>query len=393
MKRSIVLLFLALAVLLLLHEGSAAQKIPVVVITDLYHPYQDPGDNLDLINAFRFPNVDLKAVVLDISYPFRKDTADHPTLWKDPRGPREAGFIPVLQLNYIFDHDVPYALGPMSMMKSETDKMTDIPDFQQKGVKLLLDVLRKSTKPVEVLSFGSARILAVAYNREPALMKSKIAKIHLCAGTAASNFQLGSDKGANAIPGGEWNVALDPYAFTRILRSDLPVALYPCSGVNGAFIKDRNSTYWRQPNLEFVGKMDIRLQRYIDFAMMQSETGTFLLSMDRGDPFLRNFPSYPAPFHVWETPVWIIASHCLLVRNTNGAYEIIPKSGSKPGDLVISNELRACTILVRDDGRFTFEYTSKPTNFSIFYNDDPEFHEKALQQAAPKLFISYSTKK
>ena len=41
-------------------------KIPVVVITDLYHPYQDPGDNLDLINAFSLQDVDLKAVILDI---------------------------------------------------------------------------------------------------------------------------------------------------------------------------------------------------------------------------------------------------------------------------------------------------------------------------------------
>lgn len=87
-----------------LWEGiRAIQKIPVVVITDLYHPYQDPGDNMDLIMGFGLPDVDLKAVLLDITDAFRKDTADHPTLWKDPRGPREAGIIPVEQLSYIFN--------------------------------------------------------------------------------------------------------------------------------------------------------------------------------------------------------------------------------------------------------------------------------------------------
>ena len=40
-------------------------KIPLVVITDLYHPHQDPGDNLDLINGFAMPDVDLRAVILE----------------------------------------------------------------------------------------------------------------------------------------------------------------------------------------------------------------------------------------------------------------------------------------------------------------------------------------
>ena len=60
------------------HQGNT-KKIPVVVITDLYHPYQDPGDNMDLIMGFGLPDVDLKAVLLDITDAFRKDTADHPT--------------------------------------------------------------------------------------------------------------------------------------------------------------------------------------------------------------------------------------------------------------------------------------------------------------------------
>lgn len=389
MKKSIVLIILLCVNLSMLNANSPKEKIPVVVITDLYHPYQDAGDNLDLINAFKFPNVDLKALILDITDAFRKDTADHPTLWKDPRGPREAGFVPILQLNYIFDRNIPYAMGPLSMMRSEADKMNDVPLFQQKGVDLLLNVLRKSKKPVEVLSFGSARVLAVAYNREPALMKSKISKIHLCAGTAAKDFQLGTDKGANAIPGGEWNVALDLFAFNRIMRSDLSVAIYPCSGINGAFIKDKNSTYWKLSSLDFVGQMDIRLQRYIDFAMMKSDNKCFLLGMDKGNPYANHFSFYPAPFHIWETPVWIIVSQCVLILNSAGTYEIISKTALNPNDKVVSNELRPCLLHVRDDGRFTFEYTSKSTNFSIFFRDNPEIHEKALQQAVPKLFISY----
>ena len=113
------------------------------------------------------------------------------------------------------------------MMKSEEDRMEYLPGYEQEAINILLEVLKKSKEPVEVLSFGSARILAVAYNRAPKLMKQKIHKIHLSAGTASKNHELGSDAGANAIPGGEWNVALDVFAFNRILKSDLPVAIYP----------------------------------------------------------------------------------------------------------------------------------------------------------------------
>lgn len=53
------------------------------------------------------------------------------------------------------------------MMKSEEDRMEYLPGYEQEAINILLEVLKKSKEPVEVLSFGSARILAVAYNRAP----------------------------------------------------------------------------------------------------------------------------------------------------------------------------------------------------------------------------------
>ena len=305
-KTALQTVWLAL-LLLALPCGQAAgqQKTPVIVITDLYHPYQDPGDNMDLIMGFGLPDVDLKAVLLDITDAFRKDTADHPTLWRDPRGPREAGIIPVEQLSYIFNKKVPYGIGPLSMMKSEEDKMEYLPGYEQEAIRLLTDVLKASKEPVEVLSFGSARILAVAYNRTPALLKNKIRKIHLCAGTASKNHELGSDAGANAIPGGEWNVALDVFAFTRILKSDLPVAIYPCAGKDGGFVKDCNNTYWQLPDMEFTRKMHPRLQRYLDFAFNQRLQYDFLRAMDAGYPADMDISRYPKPFLVWESAIWV----------------------------------------------------------------------------------------
>ena len=366
-------------------------SIPVVVITDLYHPYQDPGDNMDLIMGFGLPDVNLKAVLLDITDAFRKDTADHPTLWKDPRGPREAGIIPVEQLNYIFNKKTPYALGPLSMMKSEEDKMEYLPDYEQGALSLFIKILTECEKPVEILSFGSARILAVAYNRNPDLLMNKISKIHLSAGTASMNYELGSDLGANAIPGGEWNVALDVFAFTRILKSDLPVAIYPCAGKDGGFIKDHNNTYWRLPDMEFTKQLDPQLRQYLDFAFNRKLQYDFLRAMDTEYPVNININRYPNPFHIWESAIWLKATQREIIYSSTGEYHLIKEENVKPSDRIIKNELRRCNIKgIRDDGRFQFSYTDKPSSKEIYYRPDLEENEKAFQKVIPELYISIS---
>ena len=391
---------LSIIILLLLQanwvnaQKNKTGKIPVIVITDLYHPFQDPGDNLDLIMGYALPEIDLKAIILDITDNFRKKTADHPTLWKDPRGPREAGIIPITQLNYLFNKQVPYALGPMSMMKDEKDLMYYLPIQQQEGVNLLLNTLRKSTKPVVILSFGSTRVLAVAYNREPALMRSKISKIHVSGGTASHHFRLGSDRGANAIPGGEWNVALDVFAFTRLMRSDLPLAIYPCAGVDGAFVKDNNTTYWQLPDVSFVKKMDVRLQRYLQYAFLKTLRYDFLRAMDYDDPkSVIAIDSFPKPFHIWETALWMNVSGRKLVYTSQGAYKIINANELTTTDRVVKEQLITCVLNVRDDGRFDFTPTGKPTNFSIYYRENPEVYEKALQEALPAFYASLTIDK
>lgn len=366
-------------------------KASIIVITDLYHPYQDPGDNFDLIMPYALPELDLKAIILDVTDAFRKPVADHPTLWPDPRGPREAGIIPIMQLNYIFNRNIPFACGPFNEMKNVTDKMLHLPAFQEAGINLLLNTLRESQHPVEIVSFGSARPIAVAYNREPELLRKKVKLIHLSAGTASPDYKLGLDKGANAIPGGEWNVALDVNAFICVLRSDLPIAIYPCAGKDGGFVLDKNNTYWRMPNLEFIRKMDIKLQRYLNYNFLKVLRYDFLRAMDVGQTgdsvVIANH--FPAPHHIWETAIWMAVSNRKLVQRVNGDYLLIPAAELLQNDKVIANELKACKIKVRNDGRFKFNTTDIPTNFFIYYRNNPQENEKAFQQALPKLYISF----
>lgn len=389
MKGKIQICFIFIILLSSISYGQSVKKKPLIVITDLYHPYNDPGDNMDLINAYALPDVDLKAVILDITDSFRKDTADHPTLWKDPRGPREAGIIPVEQLNYIFNRKVPFDIGPIKLMRNEKDQMLDTPSFFR-GVELFLDVLEKADDPIEVISTGSARIIAVAYNRNPELLKKKIKKIHLSAGTAASNYELGSDVGANMIPGGEWNVALDVFAFTRILRSDLPIALYPCAGKDGGFVKSTNSTYWELKDMSFVKDMNSQLQCYLDYSFGKKLQYDFLRAMDLGKPYSDGLKIQFNEFHVWESAIWIEVTNRILIKGTDNNYKLIRKNEVSKSDIILKSGMRSCKLLeIRNDGRFVYEYTDEPSNVQIYYREDCDENEAALNFVIPELFKTY----
>jgi hypothetical protein len=229
-------------------------RVPVIDLTDLYHPPQDPGDNFDLIAAYALPEIDLRAIILDASERFRQPYAgpeDHSDLRPIVRDP---GIIPIAQLDSIFGRRVAWGCGPFAPMRATGDEMREVPRFQQLGVELILDTLRASAEPVEILSFGSLRSIAVAFNRDPELMRAKVARVHVSAGTAGSRFR-------------EWNVLLDPIAFVRVLRSGLPLAIYPCATDDGAGGYGAHNTYWELPDLGFVRDMDPRLRRYLGYAI------------------------------------------------------------------------------------------------------------------------------
>ncbi len=356
---------------------SSARKVPVIDCTDLYHPHQDVGDNVDLLAAYALPEIDLKAVILDVTQRYRQAFADHPDpQYRDPTGPRDPGFIPVLQLNYLFGREVPCAATPFEAMRSPGDAMLDAPPFQQQGIGLLLRTLRESPEPVELLLFGSARAAAVACNREPDLMKAKVRRVHLCAGASSPDYL-------------EWNVMLDRHAFVRLLRSDLPVAIYPCATGEGPFAYGRHNCFWKLPDLKFIADMDPKLQAYLAFAFTRSTRMDFLRAVEQAPPpeVVQSFVN--RPHNVWETSVWMQVANRRLVRRADGTHRLVPAAEMLPSDKVFPNELRPCRVTVRDDCMFTFELTDGPTNFWIYDRGDPMENERALREALPALYTGF----
>ena len=360
-------------------SAAKAPGVPVIDVTDFYHPHQDVGDNFDILAPFSMPEIDLKAVILDSTETFRREGKG-----------RDAGFIPMTQLNSIFDRDVPCATTPYYAMKSVDDKMLDAPRFQQKGIELILKTLRESQKPVNILCFGSARAIAAAYNRDPKLFGKKLARIHLCAGGSTPPVD-----GYN-----EWNITLDPHAIVCLLRSGLPIALYPCAANNGgdmsygamspAFSYDEHNTFYKVPNLQFITRMEPPLRRYLEYTFSESTRSDFLRAMEEDGPPLDE-KLLNKEHYVWETSVWICVSGRKLVKRADGSYRIIPPDQVLASDSVLPNELHPCTVTVQDNGVYEFHTTTQPTNFQIYYRGDPKENERALRDALPALYTSFKS--
>jgi len=351
---------------------------PIIDITDLYHPFQDPGDNFDILSAYCMPEIDLRAVILDVTDRFRRPWFDHPAYGR-MLGPREPGFIPMIQLNYLFGRNVPFASGPFASMESAGDQMPQLSDFQAAGVDLILDTLRQADSPLDILCFSSVRPLAVAYNRNPKLLHAKVKKIHISAGASSPDFL-------------EWNVDLDPHAMACILRSGLPLALYPCATENGATAYGRHNTFWQLQDLRFIADMQPGLRRYLAYVFERMERNDFLQALDSDFPPETLERVYAREHNVWETAIWAQAAGRVLIRRADGGHRLIPAAEVTPLDTVLPERLRPCRIEPQDTGVFAFTLTDQPSTTSIFERGDPYENERALREALPALYRSFNTR-
>ncbi len=177
--------------------------IPVIYSTDLFHPPEDPDDHYDLAILSSIKEFNLKAVIFDLS------TAR--------RTPEEIGLGALQQMSAITDKPIPpWAIGLRDPLISQDDKAKNQPEEFQAGVELILKTLRESNKKVVMFLVGSCRDFAVAFNREPKLLRQKVSAVYVNAGNGPDGIQF------------EWNVMLDPYAYLTLMKSGLPIYWSPC---------------------------------------------------------------------------------------------------------------------------------------------------------------------
>lgn len=179
------------------------QRIPMIYSTDLFQPPEDPDDHYDLAMLSGLDEIELKAMIFDISTAHRK--------------PDEIGISALEQITKITGRTPPpWKIGLRNPLRSPDDKAFDQPEEFQGGVELILSTLQQSKEKVVMFLVGSCRDFTVAFNRNPELLKKKVKAVYVNAGNGPKGRQT------------EWNVTLDPYAYVGLMHSGLPVYWCPC---------------------------------------------------------------------------------------------------------------------------------------------------------------------
>jgi len=221
-------------------SAHAAERIHVIHCTDLYHPHEDLDDHFDLGAMYAVGQIDLKAIILD----------------KGERQQRCPGRIPMRQMNTITGRDVPCYIGLSQNLATPQDKvLEDKPEFQE-GVDAILKVLRDSPTPVGIVTLGSCRDIAAAFNRDPDLLRKKIGKLMIFIGEADASKQDYR----------EYNVNLDRNAFIRIMRSGLAVYWVPCFD-GGVFKNNGHASYWVARHEDLLARCRLPLIQYFIYAV------------------------------------------------------------------------------------------------------------------------------
>ncbi len=337
------------------------RRIPLVHVTDLYHPPQDPDDHLDLATIVALPEYDLRGVVLDIT---RKFLVPKPDGWDIARDP---GYVSVAQLNHLTGRAVPAAMGPVDPLAHPADDARDRPAPEQAGIALLLDVLARSPEPVTISAVGSARVIAAAFNREPELMRAKTRTILLNIGSTAG-------------PKREWNVGLDPAAYIALWRSGLPIDWFPCGTDRSAFDPaHERGTYWKVAHATLFRELPEGLRAWLGFAFAGSARGDIIRALAESGRGAAWEEVLAGERNMWATISLVMGAGRVPARTSEG-WRFVPTAAAD-GLESWPCRLDAIRTSVDDEARVSWQLAEEATGRRLFGRQAGSAYGVAMAEA------------
>lgn len=188
-------------------QADGTNPVPMIHVTDLFRPHNDPDDHWDLACVYALAHqgrVDLRGILID--YP------------QQNRG-NDPDVLAVAQLNYLTGKAVPVMVGSPRWYDAPGSAPTGS-EPHLRGVRAMLQLLRRSPDPVVINIVGSCRDVALAGRLEPDLFARKCRAVYLNAGSGTP------DESKAAVL--EWNVHLDPVGYAAIFDLPCPVYWMPC---------------------------------------------------------------------------------------------------------------------------------------------------------------------
>jgi inosine-uridine preferring nucleoside hydrolase len=341
-------------------------RIPVIHITDLFRPHNDPDDHWDLACVYALAlqgEIDLRGIVID-SPPARKNSrAWNPDVQA------------VAQMNHLTGLTVPVVVGCSEPMKSRDDTKEKASPSDLKGVRLIINILRESSKPVVINITGCCRDVAIAGKRESRLFAEKCAGIYLNAGTGSPNPKLAARL--------EYNVSLEPGAYAAIFDLPCPVYWMPCFEEVKPFSEQgvrEYGTFYRFRQNEILPQLSEPVQKY--FAYM------FARQVDTNWRHYLQAPKAEA----------ILRKQGTVFRNmwcTGGFLHVAGKTVSREGRIVAKKAagknavftFDPIQITCSDKGVTQWSPVKTSKNRYIFHVRDVENYQTALTKAMKTLLI------
>jgi pyrimidine-specific ribonucleoside hydrolase len=343
--------------------------IPLIHITDLYHPPQDPDDHIDLATVLALTEFDLKAVILDITRRFIDGSPG-----KDM--PRDPGFVPVAQLGYISGRSIPVAAGPPDPLIDYNDDVHDRHMQEQAGIELLLEVLQSSADPVFISVVGSARVVAAAYNRAPDLLIEKTRAVLLNAGATSIHK--------------DWNVQLDPAAYVTLWRSGLPIDWYPCASDKGGFdTLHPHNTCWHTDHRRLFKDLPDLLAGWFCHACTGSMRGDIIRALREQGYGAVWEHVLSAKRNMWSTASLVLSAGRRLER-THSGWRFSASSGESQSR-IIPMEVIPIDATVTDTGEVDWQYIKKASKYRLFKREPGGEFDAAMTEALNALLCTIDT--
>ena len=338
--------------------------------TDLFHPHCDPDDHFDLAVLFALAQkgwIDPLGVILD--YP--------PA---DGAGGGDPAIAALAQLNRICARAVPGVVGSSMKMTSTDDCFANAPARELAAVKMILETLRRSEKPVRFKAGSSAPDIAVATLREPDLFREKCAGIYLNCGSAFPNPERPDQV--------EYNITVNPAGQAALFNKvPCPVYWFPCWHTTLNWRSGGYSTYFSAPHEVLLEGVSPAFRNFMYYMFSRSADLSWLRFLDKSleeRQWLETIRSNNGG----SRALWATASLLMIAGRTV----------TRDGEIVSSREVDPEAALFRlenikvhadERGAITWSACEEDTGRKIFHVLDDERYPSAMAKAVNTLFREF----
>ena len=337
----------------------------VILTTDLYHRHADPNDHWNLASMYSLAHqglIHFAGIMCDDDRALANDGSF--LHFGDP------SVQSIAQLNYISGLAVPVGFGSRLPIKKKEDLDTVLKANRKiSSATLLLETLQRSENKVDIHMCGSCKDVLIAYHYAPELFEQKCDCIYLNAGTYTQQDPL------------EYNVSLEPYAFSQIFKIPCKICWSPCFDrlIPYPFKPAKRANYYEIDQADFVPHMSEAIKKYFNYMYGEVFDVNWLtyLRTPLDENLLASWSN--GKRQMWSTPGYLLSAGKCVTEDG----EIV----NNDGNISPVYDYKPVHVHVNDDGTLEWQDTDA-SNVFMFENKDPDVYNIAMGKAVMKLIAA-----